>query len=94
MQDIYFIFLTNKTKTRTHTHTYTKKRQKKRKRDEITHSRPSPFSFWTEYQSIIWSMGCHFFNNLSLFELVDEVDGIQFDPSKLAYDNPDKGKMT
>ena len=44
----YFIlfFLTNKTKTKTHTHTHThKKRDKKRKRDEITRSRPPPFSF-------------------------------------------------
>ena len=42
----YFIlfFLTNKTKTKTHTHIHTKK-DKKRKRDEITRSRPPPFSF-------------------------------------------------
>ena len=30
---------------------------------------PPPFSFWTEYQSIIWSIGCRFLNNLSLLGL-------------------------
>ena len=76
-QDIYFFlfiylfFLTNKTKTKTHTHTHSHKKKDKRKQDEITRSRPTPFSFWMEYQSIIWSMGCHFFNNLSLLELVN-----------------------
>ena len=69
-------FLTNKTATRTtkhaHTHTNTKKKkEKKRKWDEITCSRPPAFSFQTEYQSIIWSIGQHFFNNLSLLELVN-----------------------
>ena len=33
--------------------------------------RPPPFSFRTEYQSMIWSIGCHFFNNLSFLELVN-----------------------
>ena len=48
-----------------------KKKKRKRKRDEITHSRSTPFSLWTEYQSILWSIGCDFFNNLSLLELVN-----------------------
>ena len=42
----YFIFLTNKTKTHTLKKQKTKKMtKKKRKQDEITHSRPRPFSF-------------------------------------------------
>ena len=55
------------------TTTTTTAKQWKRRRDEITCSCPSPllFSFWTEYQSVIWSIGCHFFNNLSLLELVN-----------------------
>ena len=37
----------------------------------INHSRPLSFSLWKEYQSIMWSTGCHFFNNFSLLKLVN-----------------------
>ena len=57
---------TNKEKQ---TNKQTNKTKPKRKQDEITRSRHPSFSFWTEYQSIIWSIECHFFNNLSLLEL-------------------------
>ena len=67
----FLLFFFNKQNKNKNTHTYTQKKGKKRKRDEITRSCPFSFSFWTEYQSIIWLMGCHFFNNLSLFELVN-----------------------
>ena len=28
------------------------------------------FSLWNEYRSIMWSIGCYFFNNFSLLKLV------------------------
>ena len=54
------IFLTIKTTTTTTT-----------KRDEITRPRTPSLFILNGYQSIIWSIGCHFFNNLGLLELVN-----------------------
>ena len=48
-----------------------KKSNKKENKLKIHANRPPPFSFWTKYQSIIWSIRCHFFNNLSFLELVN-----------------------
>ena len=49
----------------------TKKKNKKENEMKLHATRPPPFPFWTEYQSIIWSTGCHFFINLNLLELVN-----------------------
>ena len=52
------------------------KSNKKVNKMKLEATRPPPFSFCTEFQSIVRSIGCNFFNNLSLSELVHSFQSL------------------